>query len=290
MRSLVISGGGSKSAHSVGILQHLLGDLEIKYEAIHGVSAGAINAAYLGQWKFGQEKQAIRAMTDLWLKLDTSLIYKSWRIFGKIASFWKNSLFNSSPLRKLLRDNISLSRIRSTGKIVTVGVLNLSSGKYHTIDQTNDNFIDYVIASSSFPGALEAIKINGDYYGDGGAKTISPFQASIDYGASSIDALITSPKTRVSHWISKPNTSDILRRTIDLSFDKILSNDIEKLEMNNKLARAGVASKRYIPLTVIRPQFNLIEDLLDFSPYKIKEMMQKGYDDAKSAYNNTVSI
>jgi len=283
MRSLVISGGGSKSSHSIGALQYLLGDLEIKYTTMHGVSAGAINVAFLAQYGVGQEKQAITELTNLWLKLDTTSIYKNWPFFGKIASIWKNSIFNSSPLHELLRSNISLDRIRKSGKTVTVGVLNLSSGKYHTIDQTNDNFIDYVIASSSFPGALEAVKIDGDWWGDGGAKTISPFQASIDYGASHIDALITSPKTRMSYWITKPNTSDILKRTIDLSFDKILSNDIEKLDMNNKLAMAGVENKIYIPFNIIRPQYNLIEDLLDFSPSKIKTMMDIGYRDALSA-------
>lgn len=283
MRALVISGGGSKSSHSVGALQYLLGDLETKYDAMHGVSAGAINVAFLGQFSHGQEKQSISELTNLWLKLDTTSIYKNWPFFGKIASIWKNSIFNSSPLHELLRNNISLDRIRKSQKVVTVGVLNLSSGKYHTIDQTNDNFIDYVIASSSFPGALEAVKIDGDWWGDGGAKTISPFQASIDYGALHIDALITSPKTRMSYWIAKPNTSDILKRTIDLSFDKILSNDIEKLDMNNKLALAGIENKKYISFNIIRPQYNLIEDLLDFSPSKIKTMMDIGYRDAMSA-------
>lgn len=37
-------------------------------------------------------------------------------------------------------------------------------------------------------------------------------------------------------------------------------------------------------MNIIRPNFNLTEDLLDFNPLKLKEMAERGYHDAKSKY------
>ncbi len=103
-------------------------------------------------------------------------------------------------------------------------------------------------------------------------------------GADVIDVIITSPHTRVKRFIESPTTVDILKRSMDLSTDKIMANDIEKVEMHNKMAQAGLENKRYVKINILRPEFNLIEDLLDFRPEKIQEMMQKGYLDAKSKY------
>ena len=75
MKALVLSGGGCKAAYSVGILQHLLGELEIKYDAILGVSSGAICAAYLGMFHQGQEKESIQSLSQMWLDLNNEKIY-----------------------------------------------------------------------------------------------------------------------------------------------------------------------------------------------------------------------
>jgi len=77
---------------------------------------------------------------------------------------------------------------------------------------------------------------------------------------------------------------EILKRSIDLSTDKIMANDIEKIEMHNKLASAGLEDRKFVKINILRPDYNLIEDLLDFRPEKIKEMMEKGYADAKYKY------
>ena len=107
----------------------------------------------------------------------------------------------------------------------------------------------------------------------------------MEMGADEIDVIITSPQTRIKHFIENPNTVDILKRSLDLSTDKIMANDIEKVQMHNVLAQAGLSDYKYVKLNILRPDYNLIEDLLDFRPEKIKEMMEKGYADAKYKYN-----
>lgn len=284
MRALVLSGGGSKGAYQVGALKYILGELEVVYDAFCGVSVGAINSALLSMFDYGSEKQSSEVLTSLWSKLDSTKIYKRWFPFGRWHAIWKNSFFDSSPLHTLLKSNLSLEKIRQSGKMVSVGTVSLSSGKYTIFDQTSDHFIDAVIASASFPGMLTPVSFLGQLWTDGGVKEISPIKKAVELGADIIDVIITNPKTRTRKFIESPTTVDVLKRSLDLSTDKIMANDIEKVEMYNKLAEIGATEKKFVQLNIIRPDFNLIEDLLDFSPAKIQEMIARGYNDAKSNY------
>jgi NTE family protein len=281
MRALVLSGGAQKGSYEAGAIKYLLGELELQYSSLNGVSVGAINCAFIAQFPIGQEKQCADELYYLWSQIKSSSIYKRWFPFGSFHALWRPGFYDSSPLFKLVHSVISLDRIRKAGKNVSIGVVCLNSGKYHLIDQNNDNFLDYVVASASFPVVFAPIKIDGQLWADGGVKTLSPISSAIDSGATTIDLIMTSPDKRISKWIEHPGTLDILKRSIDLSTDKIMSNDIEKAVMYNKLASAGILDKRFVNINVIRPAYNLIEDLLDFDPIKIQEMMSKGYEDAK---------
>jgi len=284
MKGLVISGGGSKGAHSVGAISHLLGDLQLDFQIMAGVSVGAITVAFLAQFKVGQEISAASELRKMWSKLSTKDIYVRWQPFGKWHNFWTGGFYNAAPLISLIRENILLDKIRQSGKQVSVGVVSLSSGKYTIFDQTSDYFIDAVIASSLFPGMFPPIKIGNELWMDGGMKQISPIDIAIKMGANDICAIVTSPEKRIPKFIDKPSAIDSLKRAIDLSTEKIMSNDIEKVQMHNKLAKHGVQSYQYIKLNIIRPQYNLIEDFLDFNPRKIQEMMEIGYNDAKNQF------
>lgn len=289
MRALVAAGGGGKGAWSCGVIKYLLGDLQIHYDILCGVSSGALNCAFLAQFPKGQEIDAAKQLANLWSSIDTKSIYKRWFPFGSLHSMWRTAYFDSSPLHKTVHSNISLDKIRQSGKSVSAGAVSLNSGKYAVFNQDDDCFIDAVIGSASFPGAFPPVKINGQYWSDGGVKTISPISTAIDLGATEIDLIITSPQTRIMKWIEHPSTVDIIKRSIDLSTDKIMANDIEKVLMYNRLAEAGFTDKRLVKINTIRPDFNLIEDLLDFTPSKIREMMILGYNDAKSKYVSNIS-
>jgi NTE family protein len=284
MRALVLSGGGVKSAYSAGCIKYLLGDLKNQYQIYAGVSSGAINCGFLAQFPDGQEAEAADMLIDLWSKLQVNDIYKRWEPFGRFHALWKNSFYDSSPLFNLIKKNISLSKIREVGKKIGVGAVSVSSGKYTTFTQDDNDFIEGVTASASFPVALKPINIRGQLWTDGGIKSISPLHTAIDLGATEIDLIITSPKSRIIKYINKPTIIDIVIRILDLSTDKIMANDIEKVYMHNKLAAAGIAGHKYIKLNILRPENNLIEDLLDFDPIKIREMIQKGYKDTKYKY------
>jgi|ERR1700722_1727010 len=281
-RALVHSGGAVKGAWCAGVIQHLLGDLELHYDIMAGTSVGAINTSFLAMFKQGEEKQAAELMKNWWLKLDSSKIYKPWMFWGRTAVAWKKSFYDSSPLQNLIRKNISLEKIRESGKKIAIGALNLHTGKYVVFDQDDDDFIDAILASSAFPSALTPIKIGNDLYIDGGMKTISPIKLAIEMGADEIDVITTSPNIRDKKFIADPNIIDIVMRAFDVATDKILSNDIELATMYNKLAEVGSTDKKVVKLRIIRPHYNLVSNVFDFDPVKIKAMINDGYEDVKS--------
>lgn len=285
MKALVLGGGGSKGSYTCGVIKHLLGDLQIYYDAIYGVSVGAINGAFLAQFKKGEEIVAATSMWNMWSKIDQDSVYKSWFLFGKLASLWKMGFYDTSPLKDLIYGSISLDKIRHSGKIISVGAVNISSGKYYSFDEKSNDFLDAVMASASFPGAFSPVEIQGSLWTDGGIKSLSNINAAIQSGATDITIIMTSPEQRIKKFMQHPSIGDIFIRAFDLSTDKILSNDIEKVFMYNKMVEAGIKDKKYIKLNIIRPKNNLIEDMLDFTPSKIKQMMELGYKDAKSQYN-----
>jgi NTE family protein len=282
MKALVHSGGGSKGAWGAGVIKYLLGDLQKTYDIFCGVSVGAINAAFLAQYKSGEEKEAANTLYNLWLQLDSSKIYKRWFPFGRGHALWKQSFFDSSPLHHLVKSVIDVNRIKESGKLVSVGTVSLSSGKYTIFNHDTDNFIDAIIASASFPVMFSPVSFMGQLWSDGGTKEMSPIKRAIDLGADEIDIIITSPNTRVKKFLEKPTIIDILKRSLDLSTDKILANDIEKVEIYNQLAKSGLTDKKSVKLNIFRPEFNLTEDLLDFNPLKLKEMAELGYKHAKT--------
>lgn len=296
MKALVIGAGGSKSSFSVGSISYLLGDLKEKYDVICGVSSGAIITALLGMYRRDQEIKASRDLVKFWSDLDQDQIYKRWKFWGMVAGIWKPSLYDSTPLQNLLKSHLDLRTIQNNGRILSVGALSLNSGKYLSFTQDHPEFINATIASCSYPGMFLPVKfrsgLNGDneeWFGDGGSKTNSPIKAAIDLGATHIDVIYTSPEYRDYLPIKTPNIISILRTNFDASTEKILSNDIDKLESHNLLAQAGIGTKKYITYNVIRPDKNLIQNSLDFNSDEIKRMIVLGYNKAKQVMENRQS-
>ncbi len=285
MRALVLSGGGAKGAYQVGALKYILSELKVSYDVFCGVSVGALNSAYLSMFPTGQEAETYEALEGLWHRVDTSKIYKRWFPFGRLHGLWLSSLYNSRPLLTWIESELDMEKIKSSGKLCSVGAVSLSSGEYRVFDQSYPDFVKAVAASSSYPGMLIPIEMEGQLWSDGGIKEITPLKAAIQLGATEIDVIITSPIGDTKPFPSKPNAINVLTRTLDLMSDEVISNDMQKSVLINDLVkRGGAPGKRFIKFNIIRPEFNLTDDSLDFSPDKIKEMMAKGYEDAKSKY------
>lgn len=284
MRALVLSGGGCKGAFQVGAIKKLVDTENVEYDIFCGVSVGAINSAGLAQFQRGQNKEAAEHLELLWrTRVDTPAIHKPWWPLGKVHSFWEKSMYDSSPLRDFMYREIDVSKIRATGKQVAVGAVSLVGGKYHFGTQDDDNFVDWVLASSSFPIFLNPIEIDGDLWSDGGLQCITPLGQAIRMGATDIDVVLTYDPDAEDIWESKSQVAlpDQIIRALVLMSDQLAINDLKMAGLKNDLVEMNPKYKK-VNIRVIVPGESLqIADSLDFNPKDVARMIDIGYNNSK---------
>lgn len=283
-KALVLSGGGVKGAWQLGVLKRLMGEQKIDYDIMTGVSVGALNVAGLAQTKLGHPELAIDWLLDFWLKhvTSTSKIYTRWFPFGRLHSLWKPSLYDSRPLWDLFRSNFDQGLILSSGRQVAVGAVSLDTGEVRYARETDENFADFVLASSSFPVFLTPLKIEDQLWADGGIKEVTPLGQAISMGADEIDVLITDKDLfNFEPWGSKSKRAipDQVVRAIELMSQRIMRRDIQVTGLKNDLADLGHAYK-HVKVRVVVPSKGLTDNSLRFDPDEIKNMIDVGYEDA----------
>lgn len=283
MRALVLSGGGSKGAFQVGVLKRWMGEWGLDYDIMCGVSVGALNVAGLALTPMGQPEQAINKLEQFWLSkvTGTDAIYKRWFPFGRLHSLWKKSVYDSSPLIKLVKDNLDLSKVASNGRKLAVGAVCLDTGEHVFGTELDPNFADWVLASSSFPVFLTPIEIDGKLYSDGGLVNITPLGQAIRMGADEIDVIVCSDPFARDDWGDSKRVAvpDQIIRTLTLMSDQIARFDIEEIGLKNELADISDRFRR-VKVRVVVPSKPLAVDSLTFNPEDTRRLIRQGYEDA----------
>ncbi|MCG8452513.1 MAG: patatin-like phospholipase family protein [Spirochaetales bacterium] len=181
---LVLSGGGAKGVYHVGMWRALQ-ELGIQTDCYVGNSIGAIIAAFLAQG-LGSELEDLgnRIGIDYILNVPEDLIENGELKVGvnpsSFRKFYKSlSLrgLDTSPLRALLNSYIDEKTLRESGNdfgVVTVNVSDMKSREVYLEDIEEGELINYVLASSAFPG-FESPQIGGKKYVDGGLYDNIPF-------------------------------------------------------------------------------------------------------------------
>jgi len=84
--ALVLSGGGARAAYQVGFLRCLARNFpDLNIPIITGVSAGAINAAFLANHT-GTFAEAVEELSELWLKLSVDQVFcvDTWKLIRNV--------------------------------------------------------------------------------------------------------------------------------------------------------------------------------------------------------------
>ncbi len=279
MKALVLSGGGSKGAYQVGVLQRWLLEEKREYDIVCGVSVGALNSAALSQAPLGDPEKAYEYLDGVWNRVENRKVRKFW--FGwYLAALWKSSVYNSTPLEKWVKSELDLDKIRNSGRAVRVGAVSWNTGDYCLATENSERLADWVLASASFPAFLNPIKLDGEEWTDGGVRNVAPLGAAIRAGADEIDVILCSNPDLPRTWNPKgKNALSRALRAVDLMGDEVIRGDLREAGLKNDLAVLGGAYKN-VKIRVQQPNCVLIEDSLDFSPSKVREMRRKGYEDA----------
>ena len=163
-RALILSGGGAKGAFEAGAVYHLVAHRGCDFKDLSGVSAGALNVAYLAQAPTkGDSLANLRSralgLVELWRSIRGAKQVMKGRFLGlpRLLIFGTESLKDFTPLRKLIEREIKLDALLDSGREVRVGTVSLYDGTYREVTPNSPEllapvqFLDYVYASSVVP-------------------------------------------------------------------------------------------------------------------------------------------
>lgn len=227
--AIVLSGGGARAAYQVGFLRFLAQEFpNLKPDILTGVSAGAVNAAYLAA-RPGAFCQNVEELAELWSGLRLEEVFRAdapclarnvmrWGIRlvsgGSPGAPRVRSLVDTHPLRELLE------RVLDAEDGHLVGIeRNLRHGAFKAVALTASCYtteqsitwvqghdiaswerahrksvggcltVDHVMASSALPLFFPAVEIDRRWYGDGGIRLTAPLSPAVHLGASRILAI-----------------------------------------------------------------------------------------------------
>ena len=302
--ALVLCGGGARASYQVGVLRaiyEIIKKDQNLFNIITGNSAGAINASYLASnaEDWGSSTQYLM---DLWKRLTPDDVYDiSQYTMGKIGTRWvKGTIFrsndedstvsgilNTDPLRKLLKREVEISKIRQHFNDKHLSAFCLSTTNYYSgssvvfYDGYNtiadwsktDRFsirteltIEHVMASSAIPLFFPSAKIGESYYGDGCIRPITPLSPAINMGAEKILTIgirhhhaVETMRTLALKKNPPPQISQIGGVMMNAIFLDSLEADVERLEKTNTIVEMmGPKSPwKYVPILALKPSRDL---------------------------------
>lgn len=268
INQLSFSGGGSYGALEIGILKKVIEINQIKKFDIHtGISSGALNAGFLSY--YDDINIGIENAEKIYSKVKNNMIYKNFPT--------KYSLYNTKPLYSTLLDII----INMSNKPVihtVIGATNINSGKldiFNFEDQTDQNKILLLMASSAIPCIFPPIEFNNKLYADGGILTNELINVEHDNDYLNI-TFITPYDDFLDDNKTIKSFNDIICRTINI----VISNFNNPLSSINENCNKpiGEINKYYVPSNCLNKynilNFNNCPELIKIG---YENMMHKRY-------------
>jgi len=272
--ALVLSGGGARASYQVGVVAALAEkNPDLLFPIITGVSAGAINAAFLAGHA-GSLKNAITALQGHWLRLTPETVYRFKTV--KLAR-WALRLMTQFALRRLegLRTVRGVMDMRPLSRFLAEIIdfpgieANVVSGRIRAVALTATSYttgqtvtfvqgiqdirvweraqraavytrltLGHVMASSAIPLIFPAVKIGESFYGDGSVSQTAPLSPAVHLGARRILAVGMRSRhtTRiVTPDAEYPTTAQVMALLFNAVFLDAIDSDAERLERMNRV-------------------------------------------------------
>lgn len=265
--NLALQGGGAHGALAWGILDKLLEDGRLKFDSVSATSAGAMNAAVLAYglatggndgarealyqfWKMisdaGQKYSPIRVSPweELFgIKIENSLSYFFFDLLGKILSPYQLNPFNFNPLREILEESVDFDKIKSSKALkVFISATNVKTGKIRVFENKEIS-IDAIMASACLPFMFQAVKVEDDYFWDGGYMG-NPAIFPLIYNSDCRDILIIHINPIYRNQVPE-SAADILNRVNEISFNSSLMREMRAIAFVSKLLDNGWIKDEY---------------------------------------------
>jgi NTE family protein len=226
-----MSGGGARAAYQVGLLRWLGRRYpDLRVPVMTGVSAGAINAAFLAS-RPDDFRKCVERLADLWSGLTAEEVFRVDSLSlarnvlrmglklvsgGAITTRRAQAAVDTTPLRSLLERMLDahgdeIPGIEANLRQGALRALAITASSYTTgqsicwtqgsgipqWERAHRKSIDtrlgvsHVMASSALPIFFPAIEIDRQWFGDGGIRLTAPLSPAVHLGADRILAIST---------------------------------------------------------------------------------------------------
>ena len=235
--SLALQGGGSFGAFAWGVLDRLLEEPDIGFDAISGASAGSVNAVLLASGMIEGGRDGARArLSQFWERIGrsaaflptSSLLGAGLELVVRTMSPYQFNPFNVNPLREALEAEVDFGRLRERSEIkLLLAATRVSDGRLRIL--TNAELtLDAVLASACLPLLHHAIELDGEPYWDGGYAANPPLLPLVRAsGAAQILIVQVTPSTSERLPTS---AREIAARIEQIQFNATLNSELEALK------------------------------------------------------------
>ena len=184
--NLALQGGGAHGAFTWGVLDALLEEPSINFDALSGSSAGAVNAVVMTQgWIRGGRAGARAALNEFWREVgqqipwpmvtqgqgDSMNLTVATRVLAQWMGLFSPAHINPlglNPLRDLLNKHIDFESIRrSSPFLLYVGATHVNTGKLRLFRE-HELQLEMLLASACLPRIHHTVAVDGEQYWDGG--------------------------------------------------------------------------------------------------------------------------
>lgn len=264
--NLALQGGGSHGAFTWGVLDGLLEDGRIEVEGFSGTSAGSMNAVVYAYGYLQGPEGARSALHNFWKAISKAgqmfnpLHLTPWeKVFGRtldksFTNFWFEILvhsfspyqlnpWNFNPLKDILMNSVDFKELRERSKTkLWITATNVNSGKGHVFS-LSEITADAVMASACMPNLFQSVKIDEEYYWDGGYMG-NPVLYPLIYHTDSRDIVIVhiNPIQRAG---PPKSSEEISNRIHEISFNTALIKELRAIYFIQDLQEKGWIKDEY---------------------------------------------
>lgn len=295
--AIVLSGGGAKGAFQVGVLDALMTKHGVKPAIVVGTSTGAIQALAAAQ-------DDIPGLLDVWLGLrgDQDIFRKRGGVAGAVL-FGEKAIYDAAPLRRLLKQFADPAKLAASGVDLRLGVVNLQSGEFRTIDKTVPNIENWVYASCAMPVFFDPLQTSDkQQWVDGGVRDVTPLGAALELNPTGVIVIRASPASGSPSTRKYGGLIEIGLRAVNLLQSEVSRNDLMNTSLINDILAARdqmftaleasgtpaneaarlllpldnqISRYRFAQVRVIEPREEF-SDTLEFDPAKIRRAIEAG--------------
>jgi NTE family protein len=233
--SLALQGGGSFGAFTAGVLDRLLDEADVDFDAVSGASAGAVNAVLLASGLIEGRAAAKARLERFWKRMSQSAAFlpkaslASFAPFLHLLSPYQFNPFNLDPLRDALAAEIDFAELRAKAPMkLLIGATRVRNGKLR-IFEASELTVESVLASACLPLIHHTVEIAGEPYWDGGYAANPPLIPLVQ-ASDAAHLLIVQVTPTASERLPK-TPREIERRLERIQFNATLNAELEAIKL-----------------------------------------------------------